>query len=159
PRVPLDRLYGEELRRWLDTHGVALRLNAAAKALSGTADRVQSVRLRDGDALAADWVVSAVPFDRLLDLLPAETVEAQAYFRTLRQLETSPITSVHLWYGRPVTELPHVVLVDCVGQWVFNRGEVAPGEHYLQVVVSAARQFRGLGHEEVQRRVVEELAR
>src|SRR5262249_22738510 len=31
-------------------------------------------------------------------------------------------------------------------------------EHYLQVVVSAARQFRGLGHEEVQRRIVEELA-
>src|SRR5262249_5529567 len=33
------------------------------------------------------------------------------------------------------------------------------GEHYLQVVVSAARQFRGLGHEEVQRRVVAEMGR
>jgi uncharacterized protein with NAD-binding domain and iron-sulfur cluster len=54
-------------------------------------------------------------------------------------------------------ELPHVVLIDCVGQWVFNRGETAPGEHYLQVVVSAARQFRGLGHDEVQRRIVEEI--
>jgi uncharacterized protein with NAD-binding domain and iron-sulfur cluster len=55
--------------------------------------------------------------------------------------------------------LPHVVLIDCVGQWVFNRGSTAAGEHYLQVVVSAARQFRGLGHEEVQRLVVEELRR
>jgi uncharacterized protein with NAD-binding domain and iron-sulfur cluster len=55
--------------------------------------------------------------------------------------------------------LPHVVLLDGVGQWVFNRGETCPGDHYVQVVVSAARQFRGLGHDEVQRRVVAELSR
>jgi uncharacterized protein with NAD-binding domain and iron-sulfur cluster len=55
--------------------------------------------------------------------------------------------------------LPHVVLIDCVGQWLFNRGEVAPGEHYIQIVVSAARPFRGLGHEEVRRRIMEELVR
>ena len=77
----------------------------------------------------------------------------------LRNLEISPITSVHVWFDRPATRLPHVVLIDCAGQWVFNRGETAPGEHYLQVVVSAARQFRGLGHEEVGRRIVEELRR
>jgi uncharacterized protein with NAD-binding domain and iron-sulfur cluster len=74
-------------------------------------------------------------------------------------LETSPITSVHLWYRRPVLQLPHVVLLDGLGQWVFNRGESAPGEHYVQVVVSAARQFRGLGNDEVQRRISEEMAR
>jgi uncharacterized protein with NAD-binding domain and iron-sulfur cluster len=42
---------------------------------------------------------------------------------------------------------------------VFDRGEVRPGEHYVQVVVSAARPLRGLGGEEVQRRIVEELRR
>jgi uncharacterized protein with NAD-binding domain and iron-sulfur cluster len=45
-----------------------------------------------------------------------------------------------------------------VGQWLFSRG-VQDGEHYYQVVVSAARQFRGLGREEIERRVVEELRR
>ena len=55
-------------------------------------------------------------------------------------------------------KLPHLVLVDCVGQWVFNRGEAGCGEYYLQVVVSASRQFRGLGHEEVERRITTELA-
>jgi uncharacterized protein with NAD-binding domain and iron-sulfur cluster len=100
-----------------------------------------------------------VPFDRLLDLLPPETVTAEPDFANLRNLQISPITSVHLWYDRPVTELPHVVLLGTVGQWLFQRGEVAPGEWYVQVVVSAAREFRGLGHEEVQRRIVEELGR
>jgi uncharacterized protein with NAD-binding domain and iron-sulfur cluster len=74
-------------------------------------------------------------------------------------LETSPITSVHCWFDCQGTDLPHIVLVESVGQWVFNRGETAPGEWYLQVVVSAARQFRGLGHDEVERQVVAELRR
>ena len=54
---------------------------------------------------------------------------------------------------------PHAVLIDGLGQWVFHRGEVAPGEFYVQVVVSAARPLKGLGREEIQRRVAEELAR
>jgi squalene-associated FAD-dependent desaturase len=157
PVVPLGRLYGAELEAWLRQHEVEVELHHAAKALHLEGDRVVALEPRQGEPLEADWYVAAVPFDRLLDLLPTATVEAHPYFRDLRRLETSPITSVHLWLDRPVMELPHVVLVECVGQWVFNRGETAPGEYYLQVVVSAARQFRGLGHEEVQRRVVAEL--
>src|SRR5262249_21881691 len=88
-----------------------------------------------------------------------EMVETHSYFANLRRLETSPITSVHLWYDRPVTDLPQVVLIDCVGQWVFNRGASPTGEHYLQVVISAARQFRALGHDEVRQRIVNELSR
>jgi squalene-associated FAD-dependent desaturase len=157
PRVPLGRLYGEELQPWLEQHHVDVRMNCAAKSLKISDNRVQRLELRTGQAVDADWYVAAVPFDRLLDLLPGE-VSAQGYFQGLKRLESSPITSVHLWYERPVMDLPHVVLVDCVGQWVFNRGQANPGEHYLQVVVSASRQFRGLGHEEVQRRIVAELA-
>jgi squalene-associated FAD-dependent desaturase len=159
PRVPLGRLYGDELQTWLDRHGVRLLLGQAARRIDVRNGRVHHVEMRSGEPLDADWYVAAVPFDRLLDLLPANVTDVEPYFANLRHLETSPITSVHLWYDRPLTRLPHVVLVDCVGQWVFNRGEVAPGEHYLQVVVSAARQFRGLGHDEIQRRVSEELGR
>jgi squalene-associated FAD-dependent desaturase len=158
PAVPLGRLYGSELQEWLDRQGVGLHLQRGARALQATGEEVHAVELRDGESLRADWYVSAVPFDRLLDLLPPSVVDAHPSFANLRHLETSPITSVHVWYDRPVMKLPHAVLIDCDGQWVFNRGETAPGEHYLQVVVSAARQFRGLGHDEVQRRILAELA-
>jgi squalene-associated FAD-dependent desaturase len=157
PAVPLGRLYGPELQAWLQGQGVQVRLQSAARALRVGSGRVLGVELREGELLEADWYVSAVPFDRLLGLLPREVVEGELYFGKLRNLETSPITSVHLWLDRPLTRLPHVVLVDGVGQWVFNRGETEPSTFYVQVVVSAARQFRGLGHEEVQRRVVDEL--
>jgi squalene-associated FAD-dependent desaturase len=158
PTVPLGRLYGEELQRWLNDHGVSVQLNTAAKALNTVDNRIGSIQLRPQGTIEADWYIATVPFDRLLDLLPAELAERHDCFRNLRGLETSPITSVHVWYSCPVLKLPHVVLVDCVGQWVFNRGETARGEHYIQVVVSAARQFRGLGHDEVQRRIIGELA-
>lgn len=158
PTVPLGRLYGDELSAWLARHGVRLLLNTAVRQIHIQGERVSGVETRQGERLEADWYVSTVPFDRLLGLVPAAVVDAQPYFARLRELETSPITSVHLWYDRPITHLPHVILVDCVGQWLFPRGATAPGEHYVQVVVSAARQFRGLGHEEIERRIVAELA-
>ena len=159
PTVPLGRLYGDELQHWLREHSVDLQLNCAVTDITIMDKRVQRLALRGGNSAKADWYIAAVPFDRLLNLLPAAVAEAHSYFSNLRRLETSPITSVHLWYDRPVTNLPHVVLIDCEGQWVFNRGEMRSGEHYLQVVVSAARQFRGYGHEEVQRRISAEVAR
>lgn len=152
PTVPLGRLYGDELQGWLTRHGVRVVLNTGVRSLVVESDRVRRLELRDGTHLEADWYVSAVPFDRLLGLLPSATSEL-SYFAALRQLELSPITSVHLWYDRPVMRFPHVVLVDCLGQWVFNRGD-----NYLQVVVSAARNLRQLGHDEIERRIVAEMA-
>lgn len=159
PSVPLGQLYGDELVRWLSGHQVDLQMQRGVRQLHLEGNRITEVALRQSESLTADWYISSVPFDRLLDLLPAEIIDQHAYFGNLRNLETSPITSVHCWFDRPATDLPHIVLLDSVGQWVFNRGETAPGEWYLQVVVSAARQFRGLGHDEVERRVVAELRR
>lgn len=159
PRVPLGRLYGEQLQNCLTRNGVHLRIGCGVRRLHVRDGRIGEMELRSGERILADWYISAVPFDRLLDLLPEEAIASESYFTDLRHLQTSPITSVHVWYNRPILRLPHVVLIDCVGQWVFARGEVAPGEHYVQVVVSASRPLRSLGHDEVQRQILEELAR
>src|SRR5262249_44143124 len=129
----------------------------AVRSLEIVDNRIVAIHTRRGDTLSADWYCSSVPFERLLDMLPAESIDMHPYFSGLRKLESSPITSVHLWYQRPVMDLPHAVLGDCAGQWVFNRGQNGT-EQYLQVVVSAARQFRGLGHNEVQRQIVQEMS-
>jgi squalene-associated FAD-dependent desaturase len=157
PSVPLGQLYGDELIGWLRQHQVDLQFQRAAKSLHVDADRVVGVEMRNGDSLTADWYIAAVPFDRLLALLPADAIDRHPAFSNLRQLETSPITSVHCWFDKSGTNLPHIVLMDSVGQWIFNRGETAAGEWYLQVVVSAARPLRGQGHDEIERRVVAEL--
>src|SRR5205085_1237540 len=107
--------------------------NDAAKAIEIADGRVSGVLLRSGSMASADVYISALPFDRLLDQLPGDVIEREPYFGNLRRLEVSPITSAHLWFDRAVTDLPHAVLIDCLGQWMFNRGEVRPGEHYVQV--------------------------
>ena len=158
PTVPLGHFYGPELRAWLDRNEVVVIENSAVKSLVLGPAGISEVVLRDGSTRTADDYVLAVPFERVLDVLPEE-LRTRAEFAGIGQLTPSPIASVHFWFDRPVMARPHAVLVDCLGQWVFNRGEVAPGEHYVQVVVSAARSLQGLGREEVQRRIQEELAR
>jgi squalene-associated FAD-dependent desaturase len=159
PSVPLGRFYGAELREWLERHSVDLRENAGVRTLAFDENGISHAVLRDGSTLTADWYVLAVPFDRVLDLMPEGVIAREPVFAKLKNLSPSPITSVHLWFDRPVTSLPHAVIVDGVGHWVFNRGEAAPGEYYLQVVISATRAWKGLGRDEIQRRIVEELQR
>ena len=159
PTVPLAELYGEELRGWLTRHRVELRENAGVRNTSHDREGAGwTLTLRDSTTHTADHLILAVPFDRVLSLLP-DSLSAEPFFARIGQLTPSPITSVHLWYDRPVLRLPHVVLVDCLGQWVFNRGEVVSGEHYVQVVVSAARPLKGIGREEITRLVADELAK
>jgi squalene-associated FAD-dependent desaturase len=159
PAVPLGRLYGEELQAWLQQQGVTVRLNQGVQQMVIEGDRVCSLSLRNGEPVESDWYISTVPFDRMLGLVNEEVIQQYETFRRLRHLEASPITSVHLWYDCPVMDLPHAVLVGCVGQWVFNRGETRAGEHYVQVVVSAARQFRGLDQEEIQQLISTEMTK
>jgi len=152
PTVPLGRLYGDELQRWFDAHGVTVETGAGVSQINVSGDSVTSISLRDGRQLTADGYVTAVPSDRLRALLSPEVVAQYAEFDNLKNLSVSPITSVHFWFDRPVMTLPHVVLVDCQGQWVFRRQP-----HYLQVVVSAARSLKLLGSEEIRQRIHAEL--
>jgi squalene-associated FAD-dependent desaturase len=157
PSVPLGQLYGQELRDWFTRHGVEVRENAGVKKLHFTGQNVTHIELRDGTKVTGDEYILAVPFDRVAGLLPDE-IAAKEPFSHAAKLTPSPISSVHLWYDRSITELPHVVLLDSLGQWLFNRGETTPGEWYVQVVVSAARPLKGLGREEVERRITAEVA-
>jgi uncharacterized protein with NAD-binding domain and iron-sulfur cluster len=86
-----------------------------------------------------------VPFERIAALLPGYEPPA---------MEHSPITGVHLWFDRTVTDLPHATLLDSPLQWVFNKG----GGRQLQVVVSASRDMTSMSRGEVLELAVRELA-
>lgn len=158
PSVPLDRLYGEEMRKWLDQHKVQIRTNCGVKSIDVKNNVAIGVTLRSGETIGADHTVAAVPSQRLVDMLPPNVLD-DPDFSGLKFLEFAPIVSVHLWFDRPVMKLPHVVLVDCLSQWVFSRGEVAPGQWYVQVVISAAHDLAKRGHAQIERGVMDELAK
>lgn len=151
PTVPLGRLYGEEMQTWFTQHGVTVEENARVTQAHISNNRIYAVTLRDGSTRSADAFVSAVPWNRLHDWLPDSVCPDVSAF------QPSPITSVHLWFDRPVMELPHAVLIDCASQWIFNRGEIAPGEWYLQVVISASGDLRTLGHQVIEAKILAEI--
>jgi hypothetical protein len=82
----------------------------------------------------------------------------------LDEIDSAPITGVHLWFDRPITPLPHAVVVGRLCQWVFYRGMTrVPGEsasatgHYYQIVISASRDLSGRDPDDVVRQILVEL--
>ena len=66
----------------------------------------------------------------------------------------SPITGIHLWFDRKITDLPHATLLDRTIQWMFNKQE----GHYVQLVVSASRSLTPLSKNEIVELALRELA-
>jgi zeta-carotene desaturase len=86
----------------------------------------------------ADYYISALPFERLASVAPWLGIEPD-------RLEHSPITGIHVWYDRPVTNLPHATLLGRTLQWMFNKHQ----GRYLQFVVSASRSLTSLPRQDV----------
>jgi zeta-carotene desaturase len=55
---------------------------------------------------------------------------------------SAPITTIHLWYDREVTDLDHAVLLDTRIQWMFAKSRIrrwqASRGSYLELVISAS---------------------
>lgn len=175
PTVPLDELYGRRVRKWLQADGAIVRLQAGVERLHHNHQRIESVELRDGETIAADWFILAVPHDRVGQLLPPELRE-HPQLAGLTQLESAPISSVHLWFDREITSLPHAVLVERLSQWMFNQSVLRPNggdstreqtrstsadEHgrrfAYQIVISASRNLTERTSAETIAEVVREL--
>jgi len=154
PSVPLGDLYGG-CREAIEGRGGVVRTRATVRALRIAGGRVAAAVLDDGAEITADCYLSAVPHELLLELLPSEVVAAEPVFSGLRQLRSSPITGVHLWLDRVVTQEPYLALLDRTTQWIFNKTKLyessvgalprlqdaAPSSgaaQYLQLVISAS---------------------
>ena len=158
PRVPLDEIYGSRITGWLDQHNVEVRLKAGVARLVPDGDRISGVVLRTGETIAAEHVIVAAPWYLVAELLPESMAQHESIQR-LTKIETAPIASVHLWFDRPITDLPHAVLIDRLGQWLFNR--TSPGDagrFYYQVIISAAFDLASKSEAEVLAQIVRELA-
>lgn len=154
PTVPLGELYGTALARWLDQHGVLVRTSTPVEGviMAEGERRALGCRLRQGETLTADHVILAVPFQEVQELLP-DDLRALPEFRGLAELRSTPITSVHLWYDRPVMDGSHLVVIGRTIQWLFRRG----AGDYVQAVTSAAWELATLSGSQVLERVLADV--
>ena len=166
PTVPLEELYGGTLTEWLTSRGSQVRLQASVQSVIQTGDRITAVQLATGEIVPGEQFVLALPWFRLLSILPQHLAQHPS-LAGVEQLQSAPISSIHLWFDRPVTDLPHAVLVDRLCQWMFNRTRLsnsaletkeASGGYYYQVVISASRELAGQSREAILDQVLSELS-
>jgi len=120
PTVPLTALYNRG-GEYISDRGGELRFRASVESFR--AEFAEVKLLMAGCEEAFDFVVMAVPFDGLSRMLP-QTSAAEPLRQALGRFETSPITGIHLWFDRQITDLEHAVLLDRTIQWMFHKSKL-----------------------------------
>ena len=139
PQEPLAALFDDRVGDWLKNLGVTIYRRRRVERIEGDAGGARAILFPDGSRRTFDGFVAAVPWYRVNALLQEPFREAVPGAEQARNLRRSAILAIHLWFDRPIMELPHAVLVDRQAQWIFSRGHPSGRwGHYYQVVISAA---------------------
>ncbi len=144
PAIPLGELYGSDA--WRRVPNVRISFRSSVERVQFEADAATGVVV-NGDLWKADHYLLAVPFERVPALAPGLDLDLTGFCH-------SPITGIHLWFDRPITNLPHATLLDRTIQWMFNKGD----GRYLQLVVSASRSLLDMPRNDVIALALKELA-
>ncbi len=144
PAIPLTDLYNRA-GDYIRARGGEIRFRSSLETFSPEASRVR-IRVADADN-AFDYLILALPFDTLERVLP-QSPEAAPLRDQLAHFGACPITGIHLWFDRQITDLDHAVLLDRTVQWMFHKSRLlatrgaASAESsgsYIELVVSASK--------------------
>ncbi len=148
PAVPLDELYAEPARRWLQDRGHQVRVNAPAK-VEVVDERVTGVRVR-GEHIAAPVVISTVPWHALGGLFDPAPAALAATIADASALGSLPIVTVNLWFDRPVMHEALIGLPARAFQWVFDRRAIVGGaSSHLSLISSGAESIVSMTNDEL----------
>ena len=144
PAVPLSEFFQPVIAHARKI-GVDVRFNSGADTIAQTPQGRWQVRTGD-EELETDSLVFATDFrqtERILSTLPPSDATPDAHSSSqFDQFVAAPITTIHLWYDREVTDLDHAVLLDTRIQWMFAKSRIRRWEptrgSYLELVISAS---------------------
>ena len=161
--VPLSDLYAGAAD-YLKNRGSNILFNTNVESAAWDEEASQwAIATRNGP-LISEFLVLALPFEATSKLLPHMPVTegVEALEAKLERQQNWPICSVHLWFDREITVLDHAVLLDREIHWLYNKSQLQPWRKtrgsYVELVVSASRQFAELSREEAIAQAVIELA-
>jgi squalene-associated FAD-dependent desaturase len=167
PSIPLSELYGAAIG-YLRERGSEVSLRTSVDSI--TSSEKGWITAASGQTFESEAVVLALPFEAMASLLPAlpDNPDKQDLAERLAQFEHSPITGIHLWFDREITDYDHAVLLDTTIQWMFNKSRLQPAHRapavggsagsYLELVVSASRSLVPLQRQPIIDLALRELA-
>jgi squalene-associated FAD-dependent desaturase len=121
PSIPLTDLYNRA-GDYVRTRGGEIPFRTSLESFSPGSSQVR-IQLSDKSATAFDYLVLALPFDALERVLP-KSPEAAPLRDQIAHFESAPITGIHLWFDRQITDLDHAVLLDRTIQWMFHKSRL-----------------------------------
>ena len=162
-RTGLSEVMGTAVEQRLRERGANLLLGrTVSRLLTDDALSVTGVELTGVERLEADWYISALPSDVLMDVLPPAVRELPE-FAPAANHTWSPIVDLHIWYDRPVADFEFAAFVESPVQWVFNKsrimGQEDGSEQYLCVSLSGAWEFWPKSKQELHELFTQELER
>jgi zeta-carotene desaturase len=152
PTVPLTDLYNKA-GDYIRARGGELHFRTSLAYLTPSESRV-TVRTIDRASERPgnvpdifDYFILALPFDAL-DRIVIDTPDSARLREQITHFENSPITGIHLWFDRQISDLDHAILLDRTIQWMFHKSRLQPmrtvanGElsgSYIELVVSSSK--------------------
>ena len=154
PMVPLSELYGNAIS-YIENRGGRVILRSSVETIIPEGERVSVLAGTASERF--DWVIVAVPHHAIGKLLPPQNGSgklSQQLRDQLEKFESSPITGIHLWFDREITELPHAVLLDRTIQWMFQKSKLQPVRQsepgsYIELVVSSSKSLLEMARQEI----------
>src|SRR5947209_3193440 len=148
PRTDLYNAAGEYVR----ARGGVLHFRCSVDTFSAQGTQVQVRARAAGNASSTeqcfDYLIIALPFEALDRVLP-DSPESVPLREQISHFENSPITGIHLWFDRQISELDHAVLLDRTIQWMFHKSRLQPIRthsgngnavgSYIELVVSSSK--------------------
>jgi zeta-carotene desaturase len=175
PSQPLSVFYAA-FARLAEKQGAEIALRVSIERIERASDGLWRATAGDGTVHTAPQLVLALPFEqtsKLLATLPEDAPQRQAIEPSLPHFTHAPITTIHLWFDRPITTLEHAGLLDTRIQWMFNKTLIrqfepvsvtnpcAPSERgqYLELVISGSFPELHQTREQILQPALDELAR
>ncbi len=122
PTWPLDQVYAEPARRFIEARGGEVRIGCPARVhlAHGAVHHVEA----RGEHVSAAAVVAAVPWYALADLFAGDVGPVEAVRTAAAATKASPIASVNVWLDRRIMRTPFLGLPGRSMQWVFDKEQV-----------------------------------
>ena len=168
PTQPLSEFYAS-VAQLAGRQGTALHLRSSVERIERLSGGLWQTTDSDGVQQRATKLLLALPFEqtqRLLATLPEDSPQSRNILPAMQHFTPAPITTIHLWFDRDITELDHAALLDTRIQWVFNKSRIRRDEHcvcdpgqYLELVISASFPELHQTREQILSSALEELAR
>lgn len=120
PREPLSDILDRRVSARLESQGVTIHRGVTVKnIIFQEKDRIRLVS-QDGIERNYDAAIVAVPWFEASSLFSSISESSSMKIDSWKEIPAAAITSVHLWFDRPIMQLPQAAIIGKLSQWIFS---------------------------------------